>query len=213
MTLPEIYERVASLPSGGYLTNDTRFDKGFIYSLVHSARAVIVMERWKSDLSIPPIYRQEYTPTFVEVAQDNQMCCSTFYDCPELIALDNRASGLGYVGTTTGVPKTFAEVADAVTLASLLNTKRNLAAKKFPLVLREEGRIRIYWKDTIKSFKMTGVFIDPTELPTYDIPTSTYPIDIGDIAKMELYIMQGAMNSVMRTMVDRIANKRDDTAP
>jgi hypothetical protein len=212
MTLPEIYERVAALPSGGYLTIDSRLDKGYIYSLIHSARAVIVNERWRNDTSIPPVYKQEYVPEFIKAAQDSTMCCSIFYGCPELVALDNRASGLGFVGTSQGIPKTFAEVTDEVTLSGLINTRRSLPIKKFPLVLRTREMVRIYYKDVIKDFKMVGVFFDPTLLPDYDIPTSDYPIDIGDIAKVELYLMQGAMNAALKTIVDRIANSRDESA-
>lgn len=210
MTFPEIYERIGSLSSGGYLTDDTRYDKGYIYSLVNSARAVIALERWKADLAIPPSYLQDYEPQYVTQAQESDMCCSIFYDCPELVAYNSLGSGLSYVGTVDGTPKRFAEVVSEADMAMILHSR----ISKIPLVpyvLRGAGVIKIYYKDRIKQFKMTGVFKDPRQIPTYDIDLSPYPIDIGDISRVETYIMQGSMNATVKTIADHIANSKDNT--
>ncbi len=212
MTLPEIYERIGSLPSGGYLTIDSRFDKGYIYSLIHSARSIIVMERFKANMSIPPVYYQPYTPTFEKVAQDSDKCCTIFYGVPTIIGGDGRTSGLGYVGTINGKPKIFKEVGSRAELAAMFTdrTMRNLTR---PYVLIGGESIEVYSNETIKNFSIEAIFKDPTQLPTYDIPTSEYPMDIADIAKMETYLMQGAMGASIKTIADRIANSRDDTQP
>lgn len=210
MTFPEIYERIGSLASGGYLTDDTRYDKGYIYSLVNSARSIIALERWKADLAIPPSYFQDYEPQYVTQSQESGMCCSIFYDCPELVAYNSLGSGLSYVGTVDGTPKRFAEVVSESDLAMILHSRIG-KIPLVPYVLRGAGVIKIYYKDKIKQFKMTGVFQDPRQIPTYDIDLSPYPIDVGDISRVETYIQQGSMNATVKTIADRIANKKDNT--
>lgn len=210
MTFPEIYERIGSLASGGYLTEDSRYDKGYIYSLVNSARAVIALERWKADLVLPPSYFQDYEPEFVSQAQELEQCCSIFVDCPEIIALNSLGSGLSYVGTVDGIPKRFAEVVSESDLAMILHD-RVTKIPLVPYVLRGAGVIKIYYKNTIKQFKMTAAFKDPRQIPTYNIDLSPYPIDVGDLAKVETYIQQGSMNATVKTIADRIANSKDNT--
>ena len=212
MTLPEIYERVAALPSGGYLTIDSRFDKGYIYSLIHSARAIIVNERFKANMAIPPIYFQSYRPQFEKAAQDSERCCTSFYGVPTIIGGDGRRSGLGYVGTINGKPKTFIEVSSRATLAGMF-TDRTMRNLDKPIVLIGSDSVDVYYEEVIKDFVMEAIFKDPTQVPSYDIEASEYPMDIDDIAKMETYLMQGAMGASIKTIADRIANSRDDTQP
>ena len=211
-TLPQIYERIGSLASGGYLTEDSRYDKGYIYSLVDSARIVIAAERWKADMAIPPSYYQEYEPEFIKQAQNSDLCCSVFYDCPEIAAINNQTSGLGYVGTVDGKPTRFAEVASEAELSMILQD-RITKIPLTPYVLRSAGVIRVFYKSVIKQFKMTGIFVNPREIPTFDIDKSPYPIDDGDLAKMDTYLMQGSMNATVKTIADRIANSKDNTRP
>ena len=212
MTFPELYERIGSLASGGYLTEDSRYDKGYIFSLVNAARAIIATERFKADMAIPPIYYQEYEPEFIRQAQETDLCCSVFYDCPEIIGINNLSSGLGYVGTIDGVPKTFAEVASEAELSMILRG-RVTKVMLTPYVLRSAGVIRVFYKSTIHQFKMTGIFADPRQIPTYDIQLSQYPMDEGDFSKMDTYLMQGSMNATEKTIADRIANSKDNTQP
>lgn len=212
MTFNEIYERIGSLASGGYLTEDSRYDKGFLFSLVNSARAVIASERFKADMAIPPSYYQEYEPEFIKQAQQSGLCCSIFYDCPEIIGINNLSSGLGYVGTVDGKPARFAEVVSEADMAMILQD-RITRIPLTPYVLRSAGNIRVYWKSTVKYLKMTGIFADPRQIPTYDIELSQYPIDEGDLARVDTYLMQGSMNATVKTIADRIANSKDNTQP
>ena len=211
-TLPQLYERIGSLASGGYLTGDSRYDKGYIYSLVDSARIVIATERFKADMAIPPIYYQEYEPEFIKQAQDTNLCCSVFYDCPELAAINNLTSGLGYVGTVNGRPVRFAEVVSEADMEIILQDRVS-SIPLVPYVLRSAGVIRVYYKDVVKRFKMTGIFANPRTIPTFDEERSLYPIDDGDLAKMDSYLMQGSMNATVKTIADRIANSKDNTQP
>jgi hypothetical protein len=210
MTLPQIYERIGSLPSGGYLTVDSRFDTGYIYSLVHSARAFIVNERWKAFGKIPPIYYQSFTPDFRKAAQNDSGCYTQFFDIPAIIALDGRATGLGFVGNINGCPISFREVSSLQAFSAMQQDRLMKAGRK-AYVLTNPDNIQIWYKDKIKDMTMSAVFSDPTKVPSYNINLDDYPMDVSDISKMEQYLMQGSMGLIYKTPMDRIADGKDTT--
>lgn len=210
MTLPELYERIGSLPSGGYLTVDTRFDRGYIYTLIHTARAVIVSERWKMNGMIPAVYYQPYKPEYVILSQDADGCYSKFYNVPDIINLDGRATGLGYVGAN-GQLCQFREVNNRAVLASMMNNRIIRKMRKPIVLVLGGGEMEVYSTDSIEDFRMEAIFADPTKVPTYNVDFDQYPIDASDISKIELYILQGSMSMTTRTPMDRINEQRDTT--
>lgn len=210
MTLPQLYERIASLPSGGYLTVDTRLDKGFMYSLIHSARAFIVAERWKQYGKIPPVYYQPFTPQYNELSQDGTMCYTTFYNIPDIIALDGRATGLGYVGSD-GCQCLFREVSSRAAWASM-KEHRSFKRNTKPYVLfAGSGMCEVWFKDSIENITFNAIFSDPTQVDTYNVDFDPYPMDVSDIPKMETYLLQGSMGLVYKTPIDRVNDQRDTT--
>jgi hypothetical protein len=212
MTLPELYERIGSLPSGGYLTVDTRFDKGYIYSLIHTARAFIVSERWKQNGLIPPVYYQTFKPYYVILSQDQDTCYSRFYNVPDIISLDGRATGLGYVGAN-GQLCQFREVNNRAQMASMMNNRIIRKMRKPMVLVLGGGEIEVYSNDSIENMRMEAIFADPTKVPSYNVDFDQYPIEASDISKIELYILQGSMNMITRTPMDRINEQRDTTIP
>ena len=212
MTLPQIYERIGALPNGLYLTSDTRFDRGQIYSLVHSARAFVVNERWKSDKKIPAIYYLTYLPSYNKLAQE-QSCYVKFFDCPDIISLDGRATGVGYVGTINGVPCNFREVSSRASFAAMQSDRTMKAGRKAYVLFGHNGELEVYYQDAITEFQIDLIASDPTKVPGYNIELDSYPIDISDIPKIEMYLMQGTMSLSYRTPIDRINDGRDITVP
>ncbi len=212
MTFNEIYERIGSLESGGYLTSDSRYDKGFIFSLVNSARAVIVNERWKADMAIPPIYYMRYETVYDAQSQSADSCSTIFYNTPEIIALDNRASGVSYVGTVDGTPMTFREVTNRAEFAAQQND-RIMRSTNNARILFGYNTIEAFYKNRIKHIALEMIPRDPRQIPTYDIELSQYPLDEGDLARVDTYLMQGSMNATVKTIADRIANSKDNTQP
>lgn len=213
MTLPQLYEQVASLPSGGYLTVGTRYNKKYIYDLIHSARAVIVTNRWKSEGKIPPIYFQPFKPQFETLSQDRHGCFTRFLDVPDIIALDGRATGLGFIGGD-GTLCMFREVSSKATFAAMQNhyimkMGRNVS---YALMLGG-GEINVYSTTSIESMELQAVFSDPTQVNTYNVEYDSYPMDTGDIKRMEDMLMQGSMALTYKTPIDRVNDQRDTTVP
>lgn len=212
LTLPQLIERVSSLPSGGYITSDSRLDPGYMTSLINSARAFIVCERWKQYGKIPPIYYQKFVPVYDKQSQDEGACYTKFYNVPDIVALDGRSSGLGYVGAN-GELVQFREVSSRAALASMMN-QRIIAKKRRPMVLiGGDGSIEIYFRDAVKVPQMEAIFSDPTEVPLYNVDYNSYPMDISDIPKMETYLMQGAFQLIYKTPINRVNDGLDVTVP
>lgn len=214
MTLPELYERIGSLPTGGYLTVDSRFDEGYIYSLIHSARAFIVSQRWKNDGKIPPIYYQPFNPKYSAMSQDSEVCYTKYYNVPDIIALDGRASGLGFVGGD-GTMCQFREIRSRAVFNSMMKS-RVIKNSKTPYVLiLGNGEVEVYSssKSKLQNISMEAIFSDPTKVDTYNVDYDSYPMDVSDIPKMESYLMQGSMSLVYRTPIDRVNDQRDTTVP
>lgn len=212
MTLPQIYERIGSLPDGGYLVIDSRFDPGYIYSLCHTARAVIASERWKVDKDIPYTYYQTFIPEYSVLAQSNtDGCFISFYGLPQIIALDGRATGMGFVGTINGKPCTFREVTSRATFASMQTDRVMKAGREPYILLLPGGEFQVWYQDAITELKIDAVFADPTKLPDYNVDIDDYPIDQGDVGIVERLLMQGSMRFAASTPIDRINDSRDTT--
>lgn len=212
MTIREIYERIASLPNGGYITVDTRLDQGYMYSLIHSARATVVNERWRNFGFVPPVYYQKFKPEYVILSQDDSVCYSKFYNIPQIIALDGRATGLGYVGAN-GQLCQFREVNNRAQMASMMSNRIISKMRKPMVLMLGGGEMEIYSNDSIENLRMEAIFADPTKVNTYNIDFDDYPVDMGDISRMEQILMQGQINMISRTQMDRVNDQRDTTVP
>jgi len=212
MTLPELRERVSSAPTGGYITSDSRMDAGYIDNLIHSARAFIACERWKQYGQVPPAYYQKFEPDFSKLAQEAGSCFTVFYDIPQIIALDGRASGIGFIGNLNGIACQIREVSSLGEFASF-QTDRIMKSGRKAYLINGQGEFTVWFKDKIKSFQMEIIAADPTLLPLYNVDYDDYPMDISDIPKMETYMLQGSFGLIYKTPIDRINDSRDVTVP
>ena len=211
MTTREVYEYVGSLPSSGAMSVDSRLDFGFIMSLVNQARGIIITDRWNRDRSIPREYYLTIEPTFNRLAQEDS-CYVTFYNIPAIMALDGMATGMGYVGTINGIPKTFREVGTRAEFAAMQNDRIMKAGRKAYILLNGQGEMEVYYNDKIKEFRIDIIPADPLKVPTFNIDVDRYPIAMEDLSKIGNYLMSGGMTMPYKTMVDRINDGRDTTA-
>lgn len=211
-TLEKLRNRISSLPVAGYITVDGRLDASYMDFLIHSARAFVVCERWKQYGKIPPIYYQKFFPQYEKLAQDSNGCYVKYYGVPDIIALDGRATGLGYVGSSNTLNQ-FREVSSRGALTSMMNNRVIKANRKGLVLFEGGGEMSIYFRDKVKMPELAAIFSDPTQVPEYNINFDSYPMDISDIPKMETYLMQGSMGLVYRTPINRVNDSRDVTVP
>ena len=211
-TRAKLRERISALPTGGYITVDSRLDPGHMDYLINSARAFIVCERWKQYGEIPPVYYQPLELTYDRAAQDDDACYTIFNNVPSIISLDGRASGIGFVGNINCMKRQFREVTTLGQMASYQSDRIMKAGRK-AYVLYRNGTIMVWYKDKIKEFTMDIIAANPSEVPSFNVEHDLYPIDTSDIPKMETYLMQGSMGLIYRTLIDRVNDQRDVTVP
>lgn len=213
LTFPELIEQCKSLPSGGYITKDSRLKPGQMASIINGGRAYVVRERWKQYGKVPPIYYQKFYPQYDKLAQDEDSCYAKFYGVPNIIALDGRATGLGYIGSSNSL-NLFREVSSKAAMASMLNQRVIGMKRKGLALIGGSGEIDIYWNTKIKLPELQAVFSDPRQVPLYNYDFDPYPMDIGDIPMMEQFLMNGGpLRYMAATPIDRINDGRDTTAP
>jgi len=211
MTLPQLFERVASLPSGGYITVDSRFSPQQMYSHIHSARANIVTERWRKEGKVPPIYFQPFKPKYEILSQSKGVCFTRFYDVPDIIALDGRATGMGFIGGN-GTLCQFREVSSKGAFAAMQSHRITKVGRNITYVLvLGGGEFNVYSSMSIEDMELHAVFSDPTKVDTYNIEFDSYPIDTSDATKIESFLMQGSMSLTYKTPMDRVNDQRDTT--
>lgn len=208
ITLPEFGERIMALPGGGFSSDEGRFDRKFIYNLIHTATAQAKRIEFTRNHKIHQAWYFPYFPEFVKDAQiDN---CFYRFKIPQQISLDARQTGLGYLGTlqfnqqyrvTIGRSKFAAQQHDRVMKVRDDRTD----------VLIENGYMEVYGGKPQK-FRVEGIWADPTECDNYNIERDSYPISADLIPEVEKIILQTDMVIITRSAIDAIQDKKDSSA-
>lgn len=213
MTVRQIIEWMGSIPNGGYLTNESRLDSGFMTELINSGRVAVLNQRWRADRDIPRSYYLEVTPTYNKLAQEDA-CCVTYYDLPAMVALDGLSTGMGYVGTIDGMPCQFREVGSLAEFASMQLVKTMKVDGRNTYVLPDgQGGIRVYSSTAVKSFMMEIIPANPIDVPTFNIDIDRYPMAIDDLSLVANYLTSGGLSLAYRTPIDKVADGNDAAAP
>lgn len=212
MTAREVYEWMGSLPSGGYLTIESRLTFDFTMQTFNKGRAFVLADRWMKDRSIPREYYQTITPTYNKLAQE-QSCYVSYYGLPDFVALDGMATGIGYVGSVNGVPATFREVGTRAEFASMQNNRLMKVGRKVYVLPDGHGGLEIYASDVIKSFSMDIVASNPLSVAGFNIDSDTYPVAEDDYGKIATYLTSGSLSMPYRTPYDLVNIGKDSSIP
>lgn len=211
MTAKEVYNWMGSLPSGGYLTIESRLSFDFTMQTFNKGRAVVLMDRWLKDRSIPREYYQRITPTYNRLAQEDP-CYSSFYGLPQFVSLDGMATGIGYVGTITGIPYTFREVGNRAEFAAMQKDKVMKIGRGRVYVLPDgHGGIEIYSDPKIVSCALDVVAANPLEVVTFNPDKDPYPVAEEDYGKIAQYLTTGSLSLPYRTPYDLVNNGKDNS--
>lgn len=207
MTLPEVYELIAALPNGGFLSDESRLDRPFIYQKIHEGRATAI-QNWY--LRHKNIHNSWYFPLNLSLDKSQQIDgCYYHFELPQIIAMDSRHSGMGYIGTikfNQGFRVTLGRAKFASQQADRFMKVRDTVTD----VLVENDFLEIYGKMPQK-FRVEAIWSDPTKLSSYNIEKDQYPIDFNLIGGIQSYILQRDVVLITRTKSDTIQNKKDDS--
>ena len=215
-TLPQLIEIATMQLSGGQYNIDGTVDPQYIETMLILLRSTAIRNNYTgsryvaANKTIPSICIQDYHVIYDDDLQDDP-CWNKFY-CPEVISLDDKFDGLRYVGTEDDT-NAFYRVKNASQYASMLNDpilKRLMEQNIVYMYTATDNILKVNDKD-LRSFKVRGIFTDPTVIPTYNKNIDPFPCDINTITTIlnELYAMFTKNESA--TPSDAIADGKDES--
>ena len=206
-TLIDLYDEVAKLPSGGYLTADTRLNRPYVYSLIHSAAAKAKQLFWIKNRSLHQTNYIPFYPEYESTLQENN--CIVRFKMPRLIQLDGLADGMEYLGSIRD-NNTFIQVNNRLAMAGIQKDRILQPGRKNYLLL--EGRFGEVHGQKVREFMMYICPADPTDIPTYNVNKDAYPLSEDLVPEMKKIILQQDLIIITKSFADAINNSKDDTA-
>lgn len=198
-TLNEIVHRILSNVSGGFTTDEVRFDSLYIESKIHTARASILSASARQPMfdRINEACVQAYSVELLET-QVEANCDVVKFPCPTVIRLDDRHDGFVYVGHVNA-QKPFIRIRSNYTALSMHSLFQKEKEIVWDYQADYDGRfyIHIYKNPKQRKLLVKGFFNDPTEVPNYRRDVDQYPID----ATLENDIVTNVSTELLRQMV------------
>lgn len=206
-TLPELYDMFASLPSGGYITSDSRFQKGEMYSVINKCKNRAQKIVYGQEKRVHPMWYMPFYPNYDSTWQTND--CFKRFRMPDYNNLDTVMGGIGYVGAANTL-NTFHVIESRVQLSDWMNHPILKPRTKDVYILIENGWAYVY--STVRDFQMMIIPANPQDIPTYNVDNDPYPVDGALIELMTQIAMKGDLFMYSKTKVDLIQDGRDSTA-
>ena len=208
MTTKEIIDIFKGLPSGGYITADSRLRDGNILALVNACKNAAQKIVFEKEKYAPP---QWFVPFYHEYEEtwENTMCYKRF-TMVDYVMLDGIVAGLGYIGSTR-TNHTFVPVTSRTQLADYMNHPILRPRQNDTYVLIEATHIEVYGKP-VKDLKIGIIPANPLDVPTFNYDTDPYPVDGGLLDVMKKIALNPDYNLITRTPYDKIQDGNDQTA-
>ncbi len=206
MLLTELTERIANLPSGGFLTDENRLDFGYLRSLIHSASAQAKRNDFARTKRVHSSWLYPYYP---QLNDDSQVSnCYYKFKLPQYIAFDSRMTGIGYVGSVENNQQ-FQIVENRAKFSAMMKDRVMKLGKN--KVLIENGYMEVYGKTT--KMVVEASWYDVTELPNFNIDKDHYNIETSLIPEIEKIILQTNLVIITKSAMDTLQDKKDSSAP
>lgn len=206
MTLPEGIEEIIRTPSGGIITDESKLDKAYIESLIHSVRAIAIKNFWidpKTKGRINSQWLQQYICEYSKDLQEDD--CFVKFVCPVTISLDKKTDGAFYIGTIDG-NCAYTKVNSRAELSDLM---KHRITKDRVYALYSDGYIEIWNNPICEEVRFDGIIRIPTEVPTYNKWIDPYPIS-GDLwAIMKTMLFQEETKQTIIIPSDKIPDSAE----
>lgn len=212
MLINEIRDIVKALPSGGFISPDSRFANKFLDRVIDTARAFVIRDQYAKFKRIDPAWMQTYIPEYSAGYQDGNLCFVS-YQVPPVIAFDGVQDGHGYIGGVK-LNIAFRQCNDRGQFAMMKNDRvMNPTSGRFPIVLFEGNIMEIYSRVLITDPpQMSAVFSKPTEIPTFNPQYDDYPIEESLIRELTRVITAQDLIVITRSAIDRVKDGFDNSA-
>ncbi len=182
MTLPKMLDTMERLGDSGVFSKNSRYDVAFQEDAIHKARASVLPDAYKSLKRINPLWTQQFVANYEPDLQDD--ACLVRFRVPPVLTLDIYLDGFLYVGTIDRN----CQYRKMTNRADFANSNGNRYTKlrndqvKF---LYSDGFIECYGNTELRDLRVDGIFLNPTQVPTYNKQLDEYPLDEALILQMQ----------------------------
>lgn len=195
MTIVEIYERVVSPTDGGFVDSGNRFDKKAVYSMINTAAAQVKREEFLRTKRIHSSWMLPFYPQFNESSQIST--CYWSFKLPQIIALDSRQTGIGYIGSID-CNNPYRLVENRSKFATM--QKHRMMKNRGNTVMLANGFLELY--GDAKEIAIDGLWFSPELLPNFNIEQSQYPIEASLVPRIKALIQEADLNLALKTKQD-----------
>ncbi len=210
MILDKIQERVQRLASGGIITDENRWDKPYVVSVIIAARAALIRKLYTGDRytaankRINNVAYQDFYPEYSTLLQEGTDGCYVMFEVPPVISLTKNSDGFRYVGSDNSI--NFKRIHDEAELAMLNNLSKFAPADGTYVSYWFDGHfIRIYGQN-VKSPKVSAIFQNPLDIPTYNASIDNFPLAEDDIPELESMIFNARSLKEITIVPDSISD-------
>ncbi len=207
-TLPQIYDMFAALPTGGYITADSRLQKGQMYSVINKCKNRAQKIVYAQERVTHPMWWMTFYPEYDSTWQPVNGCFKRFR-MPDYNNLDGVMSGIGYVGAIDTL-NTFLPIESRVQLSDWMKHPILAPRSQDVYILIENGWCYVY--SMVREFQMMIIPSNPQDNPNYNVDNDPYPVDGALLELMTQIAIKGEAFTYSRTKVDLIQDGRDSTA-
>ena len=197
----------AGLPTGGYITADSRLQKGQMYSVIHKCKNRAQKIVYSQEKRAHPMWYMTFYPEYDSTWQTSS--CFKRFRMPDYNNLDGVVGGIGYVGAQDTL-NTFQVIESRVQMSDWDRHPILRPRSKDVYILIENGWCYVY--STVREFQMMIIPSNPSYIPTYNVDFDTYPVDGALLELMTQIAIKGEAFTYSRTKVDLTQDGRDNTA-
>jgi hypothetical protein len=209
MTLQGYIDIFQRIPSGGVFTDENRFDVRFVETAVHRFRALAIFNYWQKFRRVNPVWTQQHTPTFKKDLQEDN--CKVIFECPPPISLGTLMDGFLYIGTVDG-NCAYRKVVNRSQMANI-NVHRNMKPTLNQVdVLYSDGMLECYGNTDMQEIRVDGLFMDPTQVPTFNKFKDEYPVSLDIFEAMKVLAFETEQKIIIARPIDVKPDSQDSGA-
>lgn len=182
MILPKIVDIMQRIGDSGVFTDSSRFDRDFYEDAVHKGRASVLLDAYSKIKRINPIWTQQFVAKYEPDLQDDN--CLVRFKVPAVLTLNYALDGFLYVGSTQGNCQ-YRKMANRADLANSNGNRYTRIREDQVKFIYSDGFIECYGNTELRDLRVDGIFLNPTEVPTYNKQYDEYPLDEALILQLE----------------------------
>jgi hypothetical protein len=214
-TLRQFAEKINRAGGGGVETDESKFDWEYLYSEIHSGRAVIARNDFKINRRWNPSLFQFYYPEYSTYFQSGT-CFSRFKIPTGFISANPLQTGCAYLGSSNDVDEfnpfaaqNFLIIKTRTELNDLLNHQLLSPSKGLYIGALIEGQaVEVYSNTLIRNLGIGGVWDNPQSLPDFNPEKDQYPIS-EDLSELVItYLKETTFNQEASTPADVLSDTR-----